>query len=153
MSCCASSLAGNTRGGTKSCKSIPPSQPSSSLHSFSVQTPECQTPLCRLKQTAAAPCQQLWGEGMVKNTMGLRCISLTVLRQLHHVVEHGAVAVEGAHPGEHHAAAVGGVQRGHQVLRGVRQLSAEEKGKRGEKKINQHRKINLYFIHSSLTGR
>lgn len=90
---------------------------------------------------------------MVKNTMGLRCISLTVLRQLHHVVEHGAVAVEGAHPGEHHAAAVGGVQRGHQVLRGVRQLSAEEKGKRGEKKINQHRKINLYFIHSSLTGR
>lgn len=116
------------------CKITPPSQSSLSFHSCSAQRAECKTPLCRLariQQTAAALVRGESG-GIIENNVKLRCVWLTVLRELHHVVEHGAVAIEGAHPGEHHAAAVGGIQGGHEVLRGVRQLTVEGKGEKKE---------------------
>lgn len=68
---------------------------------------------------------------------------LTVLRELNHVVENGAVSIKGTHPGERHAAAVGGIESGHKILRGMRQLAVRGKQTRETK---QHRIINLHCI-------
>lgn len=73
---------------------------------------------------------------------------LTVLRQLHHVVENRAVSIKGTHPGKHHAAAVRGIQRGHKVLRRMRELA--EKKKREKEK--PHKKLIYSLPSQKLTG-